>query len=192
MKVLLALSFVIINVVASDNVSEDAIDLCSNTSNYENYTKNDTRNCGCGKTRACVRKCCQKGFYLQHIEDVYDNVYRSVCVKNNDSDSFTVPIYRRREYASNMTLDDNYLIGMLDCKNEEWQYFKMNNSDIRERFYVQENGSLYYPHSRYKYYDNSRYCIDEQDGLTAFLCYSPQHPSKSMSRIINSIGNNYI
>lgn len=189
MKVLLALSIVIVN-VAGDGVSEETIDLCSNTSNYESYTRNITRNCGCGETRACVRKCCQKGFYLHHSEDVYENVYESVCIKKNDSDSFTVPIYNRREKAFDLTLDDDFLIGMLDCGNDGWQYFKMNNSNTKERFYIQKNGSLYYPYSRYKFYDNSRYCIDEQDGLTAFLCYTPQHPSKSVSIFINSIGNN--
>lgn len=188
MKVLLALSLAVLNIASDVSAAEGVIDLCSNSSNYESYTKNATQNCGCGKTQPCIRKCCQKGFYLQHYEDAFENVFESICIKN-ESDSFTVPIYNRRENVHNLTIADNFMIGMLDCGNDDWQYFKMNNSDIMERTYIQENGSLYYPASRYKIYDSNRYCVDEQDGLTIFLCYTNIKPGVYVSRIVNSIGN---
>ncbi|XP_018567276.1 uncharacterized protein LOC108907922 [Anoplophora glabripennis] len=187
MKVLLALSFAVLNIASDNSAAEDVIDLCSNFSNYESYTKNITQNCGCEKTRPCIRKCCQKGFYLQHYEDAFENVFESVCIKK-ESHSFNVPICSRRENIYNLTVEDNFMIGMLDCKNDDWQYFKINNSDITERVYIQENGSLYYPASRYKIYDSSRYCVDEEDGLTVFLCYTNTKPSVYVSRIVNSVG----
>lgn len=190
MKVLLTLSLAVLNIASDVSVAENVIDLCSSSSNYENYTTNLTQNCGCEKTRVCIRKCCQKGFYLQHYENPFENVFESFCIRN-ESDSFNVPIYNRRENVYNLTIEDNFMIGMLECGNDDWQYFKMNNSDKMERTYIQENGSLYYPTSRYKIYDSSRYCVDEQDGLTIFLCYTNIKPGVYVSRIVNSVGNNF-
>ncbi|XP_018567275.1 G-protein coupled receptor Mth2-like [Anoplophora glabripennis] len=187
MKVLLVLSFAVLNIASDNSAEEDVINMCSNSSSYESYTKNITQNCGCEKNRPCIRKCCQKGFYLQHYEDAFENVFESVCIKK-ESHSFNLPIYTRRENIYNLTLEDNFMIGMLNCENDDWQYFKMNNSDIRERVYIQENGSLYYPASRYKIYDSSRYCVDEEDGLTIILCYTSTQPSVCALRIVNSVG----
>ncbi|KAJ8940521.1 hypothetical protein NQ314_010682 [Rhamnusium bicolor] len=134
---------VIINRTSSVSFQTNSINLCGNeTVVYDNYTLSKTENCGCKEIDSCVRKCCRNGFYHHHDENPHEGLSVSVCTKNNSA-NFSVPIYDgvRKQYD----LKDNFMIGMLDCKNQKWQYFKMSNVDPRQAFYIQNNGSLYYP-----------------------------------------------
>ncbi|KAJ8973807.1 hypothetical protein NQ317_013597 [Molorchus minor] len=56
-----------------------------------------------------------------------------------------------------------------------------------EKAYVQGNGSLYYPASRRKFYGNDRYCVDEANGLTIYLCYTPEDPKTLFTRMLYCI-----
>ncbi|XP_072397057.1 G-protein coupled receptor Mth2-like isoform X7 [Diabrotica undecimpunctata] len=157
--------------------SSSELDLCDSTgsTDYTNYTSEITQNCGCIDNTTCIRKCCQLGFYLHHVEDSVLGIYESVCIKNESATlNFSVPIYVNE---SIIYYETDFVIGMLGCNEGKlWRYFKMDNTNPSEKFYVQENGTLFYPQSTYKYYRNDRYCVDEDDGLSVFLCYTI-HPN---------------
>ncbi|KAJ8915752.1 hypothetical protein NQ315_004564 [Exocentrus adspersus] len=168
---------------------DEHVSLCASGVNvtYENYTVNESKNCKCKNETKCVRKCCQSGFYHYHYEDG-GGIFESVCIKHNFT-SFSVPIYEGTTKKYNVS--DGFIIGTLQCVgNRGWKYFKMNNSNPREAFYIQENGTLYYPASKRKIYSNSKYCVDEEDGLTAYLCYSPDKLSVRIWKSVHNMANN--
>ncbi|CAH2002607.1 unnamed protein product [Acanthoscelides obtectus] len=171
-------------------VSEETVDLCAkNSTDYATYSTNDQSQCNC--SGLCVRKCCQYGFYHVHIE--YDSEFsyspttvnlrilcigasESFCKKSETLFNFSVPIFNVTQYRYNMT---DFSVGLLTCNENSYvRYFKLNNSDPTERYYVQNNGSLYYHRSR-RFYAPDRFCVDEEDGLSVYLCYShvPQRPA---------------
>ncbi|CAG9856139.1 unnamed protein product [Phyllotreta striolata] len=155
------------------------LDLCdlSGTAVYANYTSDVTSSCGCGDGTKCLRKCCQLGFYLHHDEYPIDNriVEETVCVRNASAPlDFKVPVYRKRHFKRYQ--DDGFMVGLLPCnKGQRWKFFQINSSDPREEVFVQEDGVLYYPRSKRRFYANDRFCVDERDGFSVFLCYSSKH-----------------
>ncbi|XP_018567315.1 probable G-protein coupled receptor Mth-like 10 isoform X2 [Anoplophora glabripennis] len=171
--------------LSSSSASNESVNLCSSDTNvsYNSYTTARTENCGC-ENKVCLRKCCQNGFYHHHVE-YYTITPESICRKHN-STSFAVPIYEgeKKKYDWN----NSFVVGMLHCGNAKWQYFKMNNSNPKHKFYVQENGSLYFPQSIGKIFNKDRYCVDEEDGLTVYLCYPNKGQVTTLEGEINSIG----
>lgn len=170
--------------VGSD--SEESINLCTSAEvDYENYTSSRTQLCGCEQTHSCVRKCCQTGFHHFHNESPHHGFYVSRCdrVRTNFT-YFSVPIYNG---IKQVYQEDKFMVGMLNCKNKDYQYFKMSNADPRQKFYIQQNGSLYYPFYN-KMYSNDRYCVDEKEGLTAYLCFSPRNSVSRIERILHVLG----
>lgn len=187
MSVALQLTLSLLFLVAN-NASEESVNLCASGINasYVNYTTIASENCGC-ESKVCLQKCCQDGFYHYHFED-YSPVPQSICIKHN-STSFNVPIYKgeKKKYDWN----NSFIVGMLQCGNAKWQYFKMNNSDPKAKFYIQENGSLYYPQSNRKIFNRDRYCVDEEDGLTIYLCYPNEGQVTTLEGRINSMGKTF-
>lgn len=164
--------------------TEESINLCTSSDvGYENYNESKTEICGCELRHSCVRKCCQSGFHHFHNESPQHGFFVSMCVRKNTT-NFTVPIH---DGLRQVYVEDKFMVGMLDCKNEGWQYFKMNNDDPRQKFYIQRNGSLYYPFYD-KIYSNDRYCVDEKDGLTAYLCFSLGYAVSHTERVILVLG----
>ncbi|XP_018569773.1 G-protein coupled receptor Mth2-like [Anoplophora glabripennis] len=165
-----------------DSDPQESINLCTNIEvDYENYTDSRTQLCGCEQMHSCVRKCCQSGFHHFHNESPEHGFSVSRCHRvRTNSTNFTVPIY---DGFKQVYLEHKFMVGMLDCKNKEYQYFKMSNVDSRQKFYIQKNGSLYYPFYN-RMYSNDRYCIDEKDGLTAYLCFLPRGPVAHSERMI--------
>lgn len=113
-----------------------SLDLCRNATevDYDSYADKESKNCGCAERNACIRKCCQRGFFYDRSEP------NSSTCKKHESDPFSVPVYEGEQKVRDET--DNFLIGILDC--DKLRYFRMNETDPRYTFYVQENGSLYY------------------------------------------------
>lgn len=173
--------------VCAQNDTEELIDLCVDSDDLNNYTTSINDDCGCTKPNLCVRKCCKPGFYHYHDEDPHVGKFISVCtrMRNSNYENFTVPVFDGLREA--FRLKDKFIIGMLNCGNPQWQYFKMNNYDPKERVYIQKNGSLYFPEVN-KIYSTDRYCVDEEDGLTFYLCYTPERKSKVVSRLLTSTG----
>lgn len=165
------------------------VDLCAkNNSNisYDEYNTLKSTPCDCKESNHCIRKCCQFGFFHNFTRD--DNK-DGKCIRNASIKiyNYTVTLYE----GTTKKLDTNiFLVGMLNCNNTDmtYQYFKMNNMDPNEKFYLQTNGSLYYPNSHRKYYNNDRFCVDEEDGLSVYLCYSPETKEKRVKRLVNSTG----
>lgn len=152
------------------------LDLCNKkgTSTYINYTSDITKYCGCSDPKKCLRKCCQQGYYLHHKEYSvnYTFIEETVCIKNPSHEpfNFRVPIYNKTKL---LFYENKFMIGLLPCnKLEPFKYFKINNSDPNELFFIQDNGVLYFPVSDRKFYSNDRFCVDENEGLSVFVCYS--------------------
>lgn len=169
-------------------LSETLFDLCAKNnreSNYSEYSTVISSSCDCSDAKKCIRKCCRFGFYHNFTRD--DNK-DSRCIKNDTItfSNFSVDIYKQSRRISKTNV---FVIGMLNCNNTmKYQYFKMNNRDPSEKYYLQNSGLLYYPNSKRKFYSNDRYCVDEEDGLTVYLCYTPENPQKGVSRLLNSTG----
>lgn len=169
--------------------SNSFADLCiKNNSDisYNEYTTSATSLCDCIYPNHCLRKCCQFGFFHNFTAD---NNSDAKCIRNTSTtiSNFTVILYDGTVRKSKTNI---FVIGMLQCNNTNmiYQYFKMNNRDPMEKYFLQTNGSLYYPNSQTKYYNTDRFCVDEEDGLTVYLCYTPDGPEKHVSRLINSSG----
>lgn len=168
---------------------EDLIDLCVNNNskiNYNEYRTLKNTNCGCTNTFNCIRKCCQFGYFHNYTRD--DNK-DAKCMRNNSINfsNFSVILH---DGTTKISKTNHFIIGMLICNNSNmlYQYFKMNNLDPTEKVYLQKNGSLYFPNSKRQFYNNERYCVDEGDGLSMFLCYTPENPQRQISRLVNSTG----
>lgn len=168
------------------------VELCdkSGMTEYQNYTAENTEPCDCDDYRFCLRKCCQHGYYHNRIENHRYNKFEGVCLKNTNSSSaelFSVPVYNGTVLVGQI---NKYIIGMLQCNNTQtpYQYFKMSNSNPKEKYYVQFNGSLYYPSSNRKIYDNRRFCVDEEEGLSVYLCYSPERLDTYLERKVSASG----
>lgn len=149
-KISVLVMLILIKQIQSKSISNDyTLNLCqhSNDVNYENYTDAVTQNCGCDKLDTCIRKCCQNGFFYNHDEDANDVTYTSMCSKHKSYQMypFSVPIYDGWQII-NYHVIENFLVGMLNCKNTNMFYIKMNGSDPYNFFYLERNGSLYYPH----------------------------------------------
>lgn len=175
----------IVGVLSSDS---DNPDLCNKdySLDYDSYITTRSEQCDCVDPKYCVRKCCQYGFSHVHTEDPTTATIKSTCVRSHKSRNFTVPVYRLYSKQYNL---EKFMVGMLECGNAMfWQYFKMNNSDPIEKTYIQENGSLFYPSSSIKIYQNDRYCVDEADGFSVYLCYTPESPDKLLRILVNVTG----
>ncbi|XP_018569888.1 G-protein coupled receptor Mth2-like [Anoplophora glabripennis] len=175
--IVLVLLLVFIKQIKSEADNNDTLNLCRNATvnvDYENYTDASIQNCGCENQETCIRKCCQIGFFYYQDEDPDATSYKSVCSKH-ESNAFSVPVYDGEQKVRDVT--ENFLIGMLNCSDTNVLYVKLNSTEPNRIFYVQNNGSLYYP-----YYDlilsNERYCVDESDGLGAYLCFEPEEDNK--------------
>lgn len=169
---------------------EDAtVDLCvKNNSDidYSEYTTMKSSSCDCKNMSQCIRKCCQYGFFHNFTREDNED---GKCIRNNSMSftNFTVSLY---ELSSKISETNVFIIGMLNCNNSntKHQYFKMNNHDPNEKYFLQTNGYLYYPKSQKMFYSNDRYCVDEEDGLSVYLCYTPENSQKVVSRLLNSTG----
>lgn len=169
---------------------DELLDLCikNNTNNivYNEYSTLKSSFCGCTNPHHCIRKCCQFGFFHNFTrEDNKD----AKCVRNDSNSfvNFSVNLYKD---STKIAKTNVFVIGMLNCNNTNmiYQYFKLNNWDPNEKYYVQWNGSLYFPNSKRKFYNNDRYCVDEEDGLSVYLCYSPENSQKQVLRLVNCSG----
>ncbi|CAH2002603.1 unnamed protein product [Acanthoscelides obtectus] len=151
--------------------TERALNLCSkNTTTYDMYTTPNLTKCGCG-AGICVRKCCQHGFYHPYDEFPTGGITEAFCQRNNSysGHAFSIPIFN---FTDLVYYADTFSIGMLTCnENEPQRYFKMNNSNPEETYLIQSNGSLYFL-SRNLFYAPDRFCVDEQDGMSVYLCYT--------------------
>lgn len=168
---------------------DELIDLCANNNHKIDYNEYNTlkyTNCGCTDTYHCIRKCCQFGFFLNFTRN--DNK-DAKCVRNNSIhfSNFSVILY---DGTRKVAKTNHFITGMLICNNTNMihQYFKMNNQDPNEKVYLQSNGSLYFPNSKRKFYNNERYCVDEEDGLSVYLCHTPENPQRQVSRLVSSAG----
>nr|CAH7736760.1 unnamed protein product [Callosobruchus chinensis] len=149
---------------------EQEVDLCSrNTATYDIYNTTTLAKCECN-TNICVRKCCQHGFYHHHTEYITDGVSETYCKRNETyAANFSVPIFNMTDMLYNI---DTFSIGMLTCNEDSPQrYFKMNESNPDEKYFIQSNGSLYYRKPK-RFYPPDRFCVDEEDGLSVYLCYT--------------------
>ncbi|KAJ8922364.1 hypothetical protein NQ315_004307 [Exocentrus adspersus] len=159
-----------------NNNNNDSVRLCLDAPevDYENYTSATTENCGCKEGGLCVRKCCQSGFTHYHDEDADTGFFLSVCTrtKNDSSNNFTVPIHDGEDVFN---ASQEFKVGTLTCNNPDWQYFRMDNTNPNQQFRIMRNGSLYYEYYG-MVYNNDRYCLDEQNGLTAYVCFTPPPP----------------
>ncbi|XP_023018887.2 G-protein coupled receptor Mth2 isoform X6 [Leptinotarsa decemlineata] len=127
----------------------------------ETYVSRDVppQNCGCDP-ELCVRKCCKMGYFLR----------RSICTRNSSS-SFKAPVFTNKtNFLGEIANVEGFLIGIIDC-----QVFKLDKSKPTDQYYVQDDGRLWVP-SFQTFYENDRYCIDELDGLTAFVCFNENPP----------------
>lgn len=181
--ILIFLSIISVKVLSAE------LDLCNSDGNttYVNYTSEVTETCGCVDNRTCLRKCCQIGYTLYHKEDSVYKIYESVCIKNqNPTVNFTVPIYLN---DTKLYDENTFMIGMLGCnKGRLWNYFKFDNANPKEKYYVQENGTLFYPNSKKKFYANDKFCVDEDEGLSVYLCYTLKKDYTSLLREFNKTG----
>ncbi|XP_018567323.1 probable G-protein coupled receptor Mth-like 10 isoform X9 [Anoplophora glabripennis] len=162
--------------------------MCSDTDDdIHSYVVNKIVSCGCNGTDLCVKKCCKSGFYHSYVEDVYNKIFSRNCTRmKNPSEAFRIPIYDglRKVYE----LKNKFIIGMLNCSNPKWQYFKMEPRLYpKEKVYIQPNGSLYYP-AKDMMYGSDRYCVDEEDGLTFYVCYTPEDADKVFNRKLVATG----
>lgn len=170
--------------------SDKFINLCvKNDSNvgYSEYNTLKASSCDCEDSKRCIRKCCQFGFSHNFTRD--DNK-DGRCIRNDNIvafNNFSVILYKGTVKSSETNV---FLIGMLNCNNTNmiYQYFKFNHSDPNEKYFLQTDGTLYYPHSRRKFYKNDRFCVDEGDGLSVYLCYTPDSPQRQVLRMVNSTG----
>ncbi|XP_050309677.1 G-protein coupled receptor Mth2-like isoform X1 [Anthonomus grandis grandis] len=137
--------------------SEDLCSVISHT-NRTTYSTKSQENCGCAETR-CIRKCCKLGFALQK---------NKICLKRTSDEPFQVPLYIKHTSFSTILSGRNisrFKVGILKCK-----FFKLDRDNPEDAFFIQENGDLWMP-SNGKSYGNGEYCLDERNGLTAFVCF---------------------
>lgn len=193
-RVVVGISFVLLVVDFSFtlvfcNSTDQFVNSCTKNNavvDYDEYETLKSSSCNCTDHNRCIRKCCQFGFFHNFTRD---NNSDAKCIRNGSIaiSDFTVSLY---EGTVKKTETDIFIIGMLNCNNSDMsqQYFKMNNWDPNERYFLQTNGTLYFPNSHSKFYKNDRYCVDEEDGLTVYLCYTPENPQRKVGRLVNSAG----
>lgn len=189
-KVFVAVSLVCLKSTAvHGEISEKFVDLCVRDNNQVDYSEYSTLNssfCNCARRDQCIRKCCRFGFFHNFTRDDNEDG-RCIRNKNNSFNNFSVSLYKGKVKTSET---NSFLIGMLNCNNTNmmYQYFKLNNWDPNEKYFLQANGTLFYPNSKRKFYSNDRFCVDEEDGLSVYLCYTPDSPQKTVSRLVNTTG----
>lgn len=173
--------------VCGESTHYDSVDLCERNNSHLPYNEYDslkTSLCDCS-TQQCLRKCCRPGYYHNFTRD--DN-RDARCIRNTSVSvsHFSVTVF---EGTKEHSVTHVFIVGMLRCNNTNMipQYFKMDNSDPNEKYYLQTNGTLYFPKSKYKFYSNDRFCVDEDDGLTIYLCYTDV--GYDNDGIINILGN---
>lgn len=122
----------------------------------------------------CVRKCCEIGYKF----------IKNKCLKNNSTAAFAVPVFNQTYFVGTIGDSAKYRVDEITC-----QVFRLNNSNPDEVYFPQEDGSLWVP--LYKsFYANARYCLDEVDKLSAFLCFPEEFVPEPMPvlRKTNAVG----
>ncbi|XP_066256052.1 G-protein coupled receptor Mth2-like isoform X6 [Euwallacea similis] len=152
------------------------LDLCGNdnNTNVSFYRTSKIQNCGC-ETSSCISKCCKAGFFLASN--------RTCRYRPGSDKSFLLPVYTKKWYFSRILNNDHgFRVGILNCP-----YFKFDNENINDSFFVQEDGSLWVP-SQGLFYEISEYCIDEFDDVSAFACFQQEKASRIIQRKIYQLG----
>ncbi|XP_060521056.1 G-protein coupled receptor Mth2-like isoform X2 [Cylas formicarius] len=163
-------SFLVFLCVAT--IGSASFDLCvKNENDPEVYENSSVQNCGC-EANYCLRKCCKPGYYLGP---------KRVCVKNESDAVFQVPVYRELQTLKTESNISNFLVGILHCR-----YYLLDNYNPNDSYFAQENGYLLVPAFK-QFYDNNAYCVDEKDGLSAFLCFD-ENEAADAGRKFNSVG----
>lgn len=151
------------------------------------YFLNDTNvfqilGCLCNIQR-CVRKCCAIGSTF--------STENYTCVKSDHdlTDDFQIPVYNKTNKI--IIQDPNNYFKFIVGKYCTYGAFLLDpDSYNEEKFYLQYNGSLYFPNGVSKYYDNQEdYCIDFSDNsnLTIVLECLPT-PVSNPAGTANAIG----
>lgn len=137
------------------------MELCSSeifTQNFSYFASNfSDQNCGCN---SCIRRCCKPGF-----------VYRQQFCYYNSSDFLKVSVYTNTTVLVNILSGiENFLIGVPNCV-----LFRLNYPS--EEFYIQSESKDVWVPTYNKFYNSNRYCVDELDGFTPFLCFNVERNS---------------
>lgn len=133
-----------------------AMNLCmkENFRNFSYLAKiQPDQNCGCV---SCIRRCCKPGF-----------IYKKSYCHANSIDVLKVSVYSNKTHLVNMLEDsyENFIVGVPKCK-----MFRLNFPE--EEFYVQRDTKDVWVPQYNKFYNNSRYCVDEFSEFTPYLCFS--------------------
>ncbi|XP_066147746.1 G-protein coupled receptor Mth2-like isoform X12 [Euwallacea fornicatus] len=154
----------------------ECLDLCGNDNNTDVpfYRTSKIQNCGCA-TNSCISKCCRAGFFLAPN--------RTCRYRPGSNKSFQLPVYTKKHYFSRILNNDHrFRVGVLNCP-----YFKFDNKNTNDSFFVQETGLLWVP-SQGLFYEISNYCIDELDNVSAFACFQQEQTSQLIQRKIYQLG----
>lgn len=176
-KIDVMLSYYIVLFLSSFNeVFQTVMDLCSRESYIEDFlysTRNvSDQNCGC---YSCIRRCCKPGF-----------IYRNQFCYNNSSDNLVVPIYKNRTILVNVLSNiEPFSVGVPNCV-----MFRLNFPD--EEFYIQNDSKDVWVPTYNKFYNSNRYCVDELNGFTPFLCFSSSTRQSDDQHVtqLNTLGKN--
>lgn len=133
-----------------------ALNLCSkeNLMNTSYLAKAQReQNCGCV---FCIRRCCKPGF-----------IYKRRYCYANSSEVLNVSVYRNKTNLAKVLENsyENFIVGVPKC-----QMFKLNFPE--EKFYIQDDTKAVWVPLYNKFYNNSRYCVDEFNGFTPYLCFT--------------------
>lgn len=136
-----------------------AVNFCFKDNFTQTYfAKNQTeQNCGC---EPCIRRCCKPGF-----------TYKMRFCYGNSTDKLNIPLYTNKTNLVKV-LDDSYehfVVGVPKCL-----MFRLSYPE--EGFYIQERTKDVWIPKFEKFYNSSRYCLDELNGFTPFLCFTSPSP----------------
>lgn len=131
------------------------MDMCSREDydEFPYFAKNvSEQNCGCS---SCIRRCCKPGY-----------TYSQRYCHANSNDTLLVPVYRNKLILVDTLFEiENFVVGVPDCV-----MFRLDYPD--EEFFIQNEGKDVWVPMYNQFYNNSRYCVDEMNGFTPFLCFS--------------------
>lgn len=132
------------------------------------------QNCGCQR---CIRRCCKPGF-----------TYRQQFCYGNSNESLTVPVYTNMTILVNVLSGiENFVVGTPDCV-----LFRLDFPS--EEFYIKnDNKDVWVPQYN-RFYNSNRYCVDELNGFTPFLCFTSiirQEPEGLTLDETDTLGKNF-
>lgn len=110
------------------------------------------KNCGCV---SCIRRCCKPGF-----------TYKAKYCHGNSSEVMNVSVYTNKTDLVKILENsyENYIVGVPKCV-----MFKLT---FPNDFYIQDDTKEVWVPQYNKFYNNTRYCVDEFHGFTPYLCFA--------------------